>query len=591
MNLTDALSLATAIVFTLLTVASVREYLRRPSEAARWLVATFATLAFVTVVGQFLPKDPKDVPYALNLLDLALIVAFPYLLYRFASSFGAGRRWLDRTATWLTVVTIVSMLLAGEPPEPGAPLPTRYAIFVVVILVQWLVLLSVVTVTLWRGGRGQPPVAARRMRLLAWASALLAVALTIAAASAGNEPNEAMQVASSVLAMLSGLLFYAGYVPPTVLRVLWRSPSLNQLREATIALMATSEVDELQVRYLPQLAALVGAEGVAIVDHVGKVLGVYGVTTEAAAAAAAADGATADDADGVHVEHVASGFGQILVWTGRFTPFFGTEELSILQSTGVVLDLALDRFRALEQQREIAERLRLVNELKNEFVAVVAHDLRSPMSVISGFARTIDNQWDFMPEEQKREILRIIAGNTESLATLVEDVLQVARIESGELTYHMRPFDMGALAGRVVRDMSSIDERPFKLDIEDGVPPALGDEDRQWQVLTNLVTNAMKFSPNSDPVEVRVCRRGPRLEVSVVDHGIGIRPEDQGRVFDKFARIEPNDPSTRVKGSGLGLFITRTIVEAHGGELRVRSKPGAGSTFTYTVPAATEASP
>ncbi|MCW2927044.1 MAG: hypothetical protein JWM86_1012, partial [Thermoleophilia bacterium] len=501
----------------------------------------------------------------------------PFALHRFASTFRAAPRWLEALAWALTAAAVVGSLAAGDPPPEGADPTPAFQLLALVFAVQWGVLLSAVSIRLWWGGRRQPPVARRRMRLLSAGSLGMAIALGISAGSSSAPEDSGIAVLIALLVIGSALAFFCGYLPPRMMRATWRAESQVEVRRAMIALMATDEEQDLSVTFLPHVAALVGGRAAAMVGREGELLGSWGLAAEEF------DPAAPDRAD---MLRVPAPFGEIIVWTTPYTPFFGTDELSTIQSLGVVIELALERYHAIAQQREIAERLVAVNELKNEFVAVVAHDLRSPMSVISGFARTLDQQWDNVADDRKREILRMIAENTETLSVLVEDVLQVARIESGELSYDMKPFKLDALVARIARDLGSLGEHPIDLHVDARLPEALGDEDRQWQVLTNLVTNAMKFSDPSAPVSISVWPRDERIVVSVRDRGIGIRAEDQARVFDKFSRIDPVDRTKRVKGTGLGLFICRSIVEAHGGTLALDSTPGEGSTFSYSLPIA-----
>jgi signal transduction histidine kinase len=278
----------------------------------------------------------------------------------------------------------------------------------------------------------------------------------------------------------------------------------------------------------------------------------------------------------------------VVSFVSHHTDTFTPEDLSFLEalvreSAGVLHVLQL-----LDREREATRRLRELDQLKNTFVGIVAHDLRSPMQVIAGFADTMRFQWDSLPDELKLEYLGIIARNITNLAQLVDDVLQVERIEAGELEFRVEPFDLGRLVQRTVGELTADRVRRCIVDVPPDLPPALGDERRHWQVLMNLIGNAFKFSDPATPIEVRVEHRAavvcPVLEVSVRDRGIGLRPEDVAKVFEKFTRLIA--PDSGPKGTGLGLYICKTMVEAQGGEISVESVPGEGSTFRYTVPAA-----
>ena len=241
----------------------------------------------------------------------------------------------------------------------------------------------------------------------------------------------------------------------------------------------------------------------------------------------------------------------------------------------------MTEFNKKEQQvRDLKE----MNELRNEFVAVVTHDQRSPMTSISGYAHLLIDMWDTTSDDEKIEYLRVIARNTENLAHFVEDALQVARIESGGYTYEIKPFDLRSLVQRALgeADGSNVDRR-FEFTTSGDIDLVLGDEDRQWQVLTNLLSNAVKFSPAEEPITVGLSRNGDAIQVAITDRGIGIATDDIVKLFQKFGRVSQSGGGN-VPGNGLGLYICKTLVEAQGGRIWCESSPGRGSTFFFTIP-------
>jgi PAS domain S-box-containing protein len=242
---------------------------------------------------------------------------------------------------------------------------------------------------------------------------------------------------------------------------------------------------------------------------------------------------------------------------------------------------------AYATEQQAAAQLRELDELKSDFVAMVAHDLRSPMSVIAGFAGMLDSGWDRFGEEQKREMLQVILRNIEAQSMLVEDVLQASRLESGQFTYDMGPFDLYGLAERTIADLSSNeeDEERHRLVDPGEVPPAWGDEQRHGQVLRNLLSNATKFSDPGEPVDIEITTHEDKLQVSVRDRGIGIKTEDIPKLFGRFSRVDQSG-DRKVTGTGLGLYICKRMIEDQGGTIRVDSQVGVGSTFSYTVPVA-----
>lgn len=253
----------------------------------------------------------------------------------------------------------------------------------------------------------------------------------------------------------------------------------------------------------------------------------------------------------------------------------------------VALSDVTERKRAYDQQHEAVRRLQELNQLKDDFVAVVSHDLRSPMSVIGGWAKTLRANWSRLDEAQRDHALDRIERSVDRLEGFVEDVLQVARIESGGFHYDIQPFDLLALIRRTVSDLEAHDRGVrFEVKVPSTLPTALGDEARYWQVLSNLLSNATKFSPTGARVLVEASSTPTMIEVSISDEGPGISSEDQAKLFQKFSRLHHQPADSRVKGTGLGLYITRILVEAQGGSVRVESQPERGSTFTFSLPRA-----
>ena len=240
--------------------------------------------------------------------------------------------------------------------------------------------------------------------------------------------------------------------------------------------------------------------------------------------------------------------------------------------------------QALQRETEAANSLRQLDHMKNEFVAMVAHDLRSPMAVMSGFAGILTDRWDVLSDPQKLDLVGRIANATSRLTNLVNDVLDVSRMEAGELRYDRKAFDLSDLIGRaVVEGVGYEDRERVQVQSVMKVPPVFADEQRVWQVFLNLLSNALKFSPEDEVVEVEIEPSDAQCLVRVKDRGPGIPPEYQDKVFERFAKVPGTEDE---RGTGLGLYIARSMIEAQGGTLRLESSPGAGSTFTFSLPIA-----
>ena len=206
------------------------------------------------------------------------------------------------------------------------------------------------------------------------------------------------------------------------------------------------------------------------------------------------------------------------------------------------------------------------------------------MAAVIGAAQTLQQRWRELLPEQRESFLELIAGETDRLAALISDVLDTSRIDAGTFTFRFTDVDIGELVRDSVATVElSSDEVGFRAEVQEGLPTIRGDATRLRQVLMNLIDNAVKYSPAGDQVEVRAYTEDGkrRLRIDVRDHGPGIAREDQGLIFEKFGRVTSGN--TR-PGTGLGLFIARSIAEAHGGTLEVSSALDQGSTFTLDLP-------
>ncbi len=230
-----------------------------------------------------------------------------------------------------------------------------------------------------------------------------------------------------------------------------------------------------------------------------------------------------------------------------------------------------------------------VDRLKSEFVATVSHELRTPMTSIRGYVDLLMMGAAGALNENQQHFLEIIKENTVRLNVLVNDLLDVSQIEAGKVALEIQPLDLVSVAQAVldeVRQRSVQEQKPMRFIIEaaSDLPPAAGDPDRVRQILANLVENAFRYTPEDGQVTIRISQRADDfLQVDVVDTGIGIAPEDQERIFERFYRGE-HPFVLATAGTGLGLALTRQLVHMHQGEIWVQSVLGQGSTFSFTLP-------
>lgn len=230
-------------------------------------------------------------------------------------------------------------------------------------------------------------------------------------------------------------------------------------------------------------------------------------------------------------------------------------------------------------------RFREADALKDTFISIVSHELKTPVAIIKGYAETL-----YRPEARKdaaltEEMLEGIVQESDRLARLVDDLLDASRLQAGGLPFHdVEDVDLLFIVRRVVdRYRSQTDQHDMRINISRDFPLVKGDPQRLEQVMDNLVSNAIKYSPRGGVVDIQGKFNAAEVVLTVSDDGVGIAHSEQERIFDRFYRVE--GPETRaVSGTGLGLYITRAIIEAHGGRCWVNSTPGQGATFFIALP-------
>lgn len=265
---------------------------------------------------------------------------------------------------------------------------------------------------------------------------------------------------------------------------------------------------------------------------------------------------------------------------GARTPFTD-DDLNLLIALAGQATIAVENLRLHEEIKKANALLQEYDRLKSEFVGIVAHDFRRPLMAIRGFAELVLDEPD-LPFETRREFMTTVITETDHLALLANDTLLITQIETGQLSFNFREVDLGPFILEAVP--LGLGDNSVLMDVPPGFPKIWADPDRLRQVLTNLVSNAIKYSPVGGSVVVRARERGPQhVVVEVVDHGLGIPHEQIGKLFQKFARVRTED-HLKVSGTGLGLYICRLIVEGHGGQMWVESELGKGSTFGMVLP-------
>jgi two-component system sensor histidine kinase KdpD len=217
----------------------------------------------------------------------------------------------------------------------------------------------------------------------------------------------------------------------------------------------------------------------------------------------------------------------------------------------------------------------------DELISILSHELRTPLTAIKGCARTLLRHEEILDAATRRQLLRDIDNEAERLRCLFENLIELARSGDDHLRAELTALDV--LIRRVVAEVAPrAEERRIRLHLAASLPPVRADPVRIEQVVRNLLDNAIKYSPAGSPIDVGTCRRRGLIAVTVANEGPGIAREHQGRIFERFYRVEP--PGQTAGGAGLGLAICRRFAELHGGRIEVESEPGRGATFCLMLP-------
>ena len=264
---------------------------------------------------------------------------------------------------------------------------------------------------------------------------------------------------------------------------------------------------------------------------------------------------------------------------------FATETVELVQTLANQSVLAIENAELFQEIEEKGRQLEEASRHKSEFLANMSHELRTPLNAVLGYAELMQDGIYGELSEQVREILDRIQQNGRHLLGLINDVLDLSKIEAGQLTLSLADYSMRALVLDVVsatEGLASDKNLTFEAHVPKDLHNGHGDEQRIRQVLVNLVSNAIKFT-EAGSVTIRVREDGDRFLVAIIDTGVGIAPDDQHHIFEEFQQLDSS--STRKEGgTGLGLAIAKRIVELHGGSIWVESELGQGSTFSFTLP-------
>ena len=277
--------------------------------------------------------------------------------------------------------------------------------------------------------------------------------------------------------------------------------------------------------------------------------------------------------------------GTITVAADRTEPF-PDKQVALLKTFADQAVIAVENVRLFTEIQEKTGQLEIANRHKSEFLANMSHELRTPLNAVIGFSEVLLERMFGEINPKQEEYLQDILSSGKHLLSLINDILDLSKIEAGRMELEAQPFDLPAAldnALTLIRERAARNSIGLVVHVDPGIGEIMADERKIKQVLLNLLSNAVKFTPEGGKITMSAALNGAAVEVSVADTGIGIAAEDQQAIFEEFRQVG-SDYARKREGTGLGLALARRLVEFHGGTLAVASEPGKGSTFTFTIP-------
>ena len=605
------LTLALQGAFFAVFAAVAWRFVRQPTALNRDLLAVFASVAglfLITIISQLIGG-----PAWLGAVSGVLLMAQPFLTVRLVGRF-------VRLPAWLYLVVFGAFLLAAALVARGIQ-GDRLGLFVVVAYFSLANLIA--ALAFFVAARDRIGVARARLSVAGVATLLFGVCIIVAGAGAavaegsGNTPN-ALSIAARVVALFAGLGYLVAFATPRWLRRIQQQAVAFRLDEELEASGGPAGSATTWATLAGAARRVMGARAAVIVadDHDGSLLARDGRAAEDASVLPSLGGPVEAPGEPVVTPHpppaleaiagrVGAGSTVLVPLQGAVSrrgtlavfvagsPLFVDDDLTLLSTLAARTVAAIEREEALADRAALISTLRRTNEelarasaAKSDFLAAMSHELRTPLNAIIGFSEML-----MAPVgDIGRRGLDVVdhAGHIHGaglqLLDLINEVLDLARVEAGRLELHREPFDLAVLARRTLDSMRPLaDRRGVRVDVAgDGPVELTADPNRVRQVIYNLVSNAIKFSPEGGVVRVRVGTDGEDATISVQDDGPGISAAEQGLVFEAFSQGSAG--RTRTDGAGLGLALSRQLAEAHGGAIELTSAQGHGSTFTLRIP-------
>ncbi len=564
-TLNDILGYVSSAAFGVVGFVSFWHWLRRRDQPSLWAALCFGSLGAVALAGTVLPESADtDLEIVAQRVLVIVLVLFPYLLFKFTDAFDPSSRRLEWIAATTTLVLVAWTCVLPDFPQTGEHRSIAFSVYLYALVLQFAYLSTIAAWRLWKAGRDQPSVARNRMRMLSMAAVALTATLFFAVAVPADD--QLLQIAVSLMGIGSAFAFLLGLSPPGVVRLIWRRPEQERVRATIGSLMAATTPEEVAEKVLPSMTRLVGARAIFLLDDDGDVVASHGTED-------------AIPPDGPNVLRLGIPGGCLLVWGGSYAPFFGDDEIDLLRSLGALTGLALDRSRLFVREREQRVALEQADEMKTNFIALAAHELRTPVTSVHGVVRTLDRLGDQLSLADKEELQAALRSQTERMRGLVDQLLDLSRLEADTVPIQPVRLPVRAEVEELVAASASGREDEVEIEIADDLETTV-DRTVFERVTSNLLTNALRHG--ASPIVVTAAQSDNHFRLTVEDSGQGVPPQFIHELFERFSRSD--EARARGLGSGLGLSIARSYARAHGGDLIHENVSPHGARFQLIVP-------
>jgi signal transduction histidine kinase/DNA-binding response OmpR family regulator len=577
--------------FVLLGIATAIGWMRRREKSLGWLALAIVTLAVVSALSR-LPALLHFTPPLLSQISLLGFMVSGYAVLRFRGSLiPLPSRW--HAAAIVAMVAASGVYLAAQ--AFGSSQALAVAGFALVLI--WSAAVGEPIVRFWLVARDLPAVQAWRLRSLSLGFGGLVGILLVAVASGAVFNDPLVQVITEIIVIAIAPLLYVSFSPPAWLRREWRASEEEGLRVFMEDHLLSEDRDALTNRALDWAMRLVGGAAAALFDPAGKTrystgLSAHQIDALGSQVQGLPQGVHRVAFDGsdstVIVLPVAglAGSGKLVVLAGPFTPGFGGDEMTRVQQFMSAFVTALDRRHLIVQLEESNAKLQEANKTKSVFLANMSHELRTPLNAIIGFSELLtDSREDQFDAASRKRFQEQILTSGRHLLGLINDILDLSKVEAGQMEVRLQTVAVDEVVDQVVRIIEPLVTKKsiaLKTDVA-AAGEVSADPGKLKQMILNLVSNAIKFTPDGGTVTIAARRRASAMEISVADTGIGISEADQQYIFKEFHQVD-HGPDRKHEGTGLGLALTKRFASLHGGDVQVQSRVNQGSVFTLSLP-------